>query len=288
VNDGMTLRRRIFSRLNQLWLVALFGAVLLYIGTNFNDVRQTVTAFSPGQLMLVMLLCAGGRLMLFYLAKLAINSAGAQQTYMQLFPVLALAQLARYLPGGIWHFVGQGAYYRKQGLNLLRVGRVLLLENLWLLHSAILAGSAALIVYAASMASTGGLLLWPFVWFAFNYLLTFSLLERPKPLTMLHVSLVQALMWVLFGLSFAVMLPEIDVWLALGAFIAAWAVGFVTVFAPGGLGTREAILVVLLLPVLPAEQALNIALLHRLLWILTEVVLGLAGVGLSAYRHRNA
>ena len=283
----MTLRRRIISLSKQLWLVALFVAVLLYIVANFNDVWQQLSRYTLQQVVLTMVLAAFGRLLLFNQARIAAEVAGFQHSYLRFFRVLALAQLARYIPGGIWHFVGQGAFYRNNGMPLMRAGRALLLENLWLLQSAALTAGALLILANAS-ASGWVLVLWPLIWLALNALLARVLFAPMHWYEVLRVSVLQVLMWLLFSLSFAVLLPQFDVTLTTGAFIGAWVVGFVTVFAPGGLGTREGALVVLLLPVLPAQEALNVALLHRFLWILTEVLLGLAAVGLRYLQDHKA
>ena len=60
--------------------------------------------------------------------------------------------------------------------------------------------------------------------------------------------------------------------LIIGAFIISWLVGFVSLFAPSGLGIREAVLVSLLLPVLSANDSAIFALIHRILWIGVELI----------------
>lgn len=62
---------------------------------------------------------------------------------------------------------------------------------------------------------------------------------------------------------------------SLGAFSIAWATGYVAVFAPSGIGVREAVLVALLAPSVPAEEAVAYAAVSRVIWTLVEFVLGL-------------
>lgn len=57
-----------------------------------------------------------------------------------------------------------------------------------------------------------------------------------------------------------------------GAFAGAWAVGFVAVPVPSGLGVREAVLVGLL-PGMPATQVIGVSLVHRFATLLAELTL---------------
>jgi glycosyltransferase 2 family protein len=72
--------------------------------------------------------------------------------------------------------------------------------------------------------------------------------------------------------------------LALGGYALAWAVGFLIIFFPGGIGPREVALIAVLAPVLPSASALVVALASRvvmtigdLAWAGTGLVLGSRG-----------
>ena len=70
------------------------------------------------------------------------------------------------------------------------------------------------------------------------------------------------------------------------AFVAAWVIGFLSFFTPGGLGVREAALVGLLSPHLSVSEASAVALMARVSWTCVEM-LGAAlgawlGLGLAA------
>jgi len=62
--------------------------------------------------------------------------------------------------------------------------------------------------------------------------------------------------------------------LTLGGYALAWSVGFVFVILPAGAGVREAVLILVLAPLVAREDALAIALISRFLM--------LAGDGLGA------
>jgi glycosyltransferase 2 family protein len=70
--------------------------------------------------------------------------------------------------------------------------------------------------------------------------------------------------------------------LSFGAYALAWAVGFLIIFVPGGIGAREAALVAVLAPVMPAAAALVVALASRIVLTLGDLLW--AGAGLSVGR----
>jgi glycosyltransferase 2 family protein len=70
--------------------------------------------------------------------------------------------------------------------------------------------------------------------------------------------------------------------LSLGAYALAWAVGFLIIFFPGGIGPREVALVAVLAPVMPSASALVVALASRV--VMTVGDLAWAGAGLAIGR----
>ena len=72
--------------------------------------------------------------------------------------------------------------------------------------------------------------------------------------------------------------------LSLGAYALAWAVGFLLVFFPGGIGPREVALIAVLGPVMPSASALVVALASRV--VMTTGDLAWAGAGLAIGRRR--
>jgi glycosyltransferase 2 family protein len=70
--------------------------------------------------------------------------------------------------------------------------------------------------------------------------------------------------------------------LSLGAYALAWAVGFLIIFFPGGIGPREVALIAVLAPVMPSASALVVALASRV--VMTVGDLAWAGAGLAIAR----
>jgi uncharacterized membrane protein YbhN (UPF0104 family) len=71
--------------------------------------------------------------------------------------------------------------------------------------------------------------------------------------------------------------------LALGGYALAWAVGFLIIFFPGGIGPREVALIAVLAPVMPSASALVVALASRV--VMTTGDLVWAGTGLALGRR---
>jgi uncharacterized membrane protein YbhN (UPF0104 family) len=72
--------------------------------------------------------------------------------------------------------------------------------------------------------------------------------------------------------------------LALGGYALAWAVGFLIIFFPGGIGPREVALIAVLAPVMPSASALVVALASRV--VMTIGDLAWAGAGLALGKNR--
>jgi glycosyltransferase 2 family protein len=74
--------------------------------------------------------------------------------------------------------------------------------------------------------------------------------------------------------------------LSLGAYALAWAVGFLIIFFPGGIGPREVTLIAVLAPVMPSASALVVALVSRV--VMTIGDLFWVGIGLVIGRARGS
>jgi len=95
--------------------------------------------------------------------------------------------------------------------------------------------------------------------------------------------------WPFTGISFWLVgrallgAPARDIPVYVGAFAAAWTVGVIAVYAPGGLGVREAVLVAILRDRIGSADALVLAAASRGVLVVADVVL--AGVGVWLLRR---
>jgi hypothetical protein len=200
-------------------------------------------------------------------------------------------QLSKYLPGGIWHFVGRFGIYRVNGMDNRESSISILVENLWLVSSALFFGAILSLCNPKIIAFAGffptnsynGILI-PviiLIWLAGNLCIYRYLLKGNAVIVnSLIATLIQGLVWLFFGLSFFVLLPyqymNIGVsQVAMGGFSLGWALGYVTIFAPSGIGVREAVITAVMSIYMPPQEAVIYATLSRLVWVIAEICLGI-------------
>jgi uncharacterized membrane protein YbhN (UPF0104 family) len=270
-----------------LWLVLVAGAVARYLWAHWDEIGPQLRAISPARLGLAVACLFAAKLLLVVVSQRSVALAGHRIGYRRMFAINALSQLAKYLPGGIWHFVGRAGFYHADGLALRAVTRAMVVENLWLVLSAFLVGLIAALAYHLPGARAGiaavGLIA---VWWALLWLIHLRFGGvRSWPAGLGGLAL-QAAIWALVGASLWIILPGLSGWrsaaLAIGAFCLSWVVGYLAVFAPGGIGVRETVMTALLVPLLAAPEALVYAAVHRFIWVAAELALGILARTVSA------
>jgi hypothetical protein len=286
------LKSRTISLLKWLWIAAVLVAAVIYFARNFNNVETYFHLLKPGRVFLSLILMLAAKSLFALVSRFSVKAEGWNPSYIQMFSIYALTQLAKYLPGGVWHHVGRFGVYRSKEMTNAKAGKAMILENIWLVTSAFAVGFSTILLFEPAMAATildqnipftllrpAGVVVLAF-WLPGMYLLQRFFTDdeqknRPDPLT---VSLSLSLAWILVGCSFYVLFPydfRADLPMAIGGFAISWAVGFMAIFAPGGLGIREFILSFMFSSSLSPELAPVLATFHRLIWVTSEIILGL-------------
>lgn len=186
------------------------------------------------------------------------------------------AQLAKYLPGTVWQYAGRVALAQQHGVSARTASASLPIELAALALSAVLVAmalfgwpglvAAAVIALVALVASRREIVRSRRVVHAFVRASARDLGLSPvwgMSLWLLARSLVHA--------------DTGEIPLFVGAFGAAWLVGLVAVFAPGGLGVREAVLVALLHGRIGTADAVVLALASRVVLTLVDAFAALCG-----------
>lgn len=112
----------------------------------------------------------------------------------------------------------------------------------------------------------------------------------PTPTNMLLLLSVYFVAWVIYGVSGVILTNTLEIqttqsgFVIASGFVVSWLVGFLSMLTPGGLGVREATLVLLLQPSVPAPQAIALALFARATWTIIEI--SGVGIGLLVGRGR--
>jgi glycosyltransferase 2 family protein len=291
------------------WLTAVVLAVVagFFVATlaaRWNDVISLKWRLDPGLFVLATVLLALSYGLVAWLWGLALHrcagtpsSAGAR--------IWFLSNLARYVPGNIWSYVGAVELARREGVarrvtlavmaltQVLSVGvavaaglPVLLAERARLGRPALLGAAVVAVVAGLAVLFRGRLLE-----LARRRVPGFDPRElTPSAGTVAWLVAGYACYWAVTGLAFAALVAALhplaagDVGLVVAAYAAAYAAGFLALLTPAGLGVREGVLVVALAPVLPAGPALVVALVSRV-WMMLVELAGAAVAQLVARRR---
>jgi hypothetical protein len=191
------------------------------------------------------------------------------------------SQLGKYIPGSVWQYAGRTAVARTYGLPVRTVAMSLPIEFVAAAIAAGATGAFLLGWWGAAVIAAAAIVL--------------LVIERPArvravavPAT-IRATLLYVPVWLVLGASFwfcahgLVGAPAEDLAFYMGAFSIAWLAGLVAIYAPGGIGVREAVLVAFLGGRIGAADALVVAAASRLILILVDVLL--AGIATAALRR---
>ncbi len=187
------------------------------------------------------------------LAIIVLNACGSRVSWRQAFTTHAARLPARYLPGGIWHTVGRVIDYREQGVSARHLSAFVILENG--LAAAITLAVGGAIVFSmrgtdvlgsiAGVAAAAAIV----AMFAMAHLLNARVLQQPDQLSLgayLKSIVAVVVFWAGATLAFLLYLSAFPdsgsnysaVEMA-GIYLFSWGVGFISVFAPQGIGVFE-------------------------------------------------
>ena len=204
-------------------------------------------------------------------------------SYRDALSVHALRLPSRYLPGGIWHTVARVADLSAMGHSPRALTEFVLLENLVAAGFALGVGGAVLVAVGGEkwrlligLIAFGGfiaLLLAPYA----GRLLSRSESAIP-PARYVRLILLVAFFWTLASLAFVTFVKgfraevfDATVLETAGAYLFSWGVGFVTIFAPQGIGVFEYVAGTLLSGKVRLVEAVSVMASFRVVVLLADL-----------------
>jgi len=298
------LSRPLATLLKWAWIACVLAVCLYIVWRSRADIAQMLREMSGPLLAASFAAMLGAKLLLGENARLAARRVSLPLGYWTASRLYNLSQLGKYLPGSIWQFVGRAAAYRNLGGEYGQIRDSLLVETAWIIAGAmaialLLCGPSIVVLVHGSLSPGMRWWLLAFIALVAATAVVLAFAKRALFLRLLRISiptprvlLVQAGIWLLLGLSFWVLVRACDMPAELpfsvGLFAAAYAVGFLVPFAPAGLGVRDGILVVGLLPYATAGEALAVTVVARLVYLIVELALVFVQESLAALRARSA
>lgn len=208
------------------------------------------------------------------------------------------AQVAKYLPGNVFHFAYRHAAARAEGVGHVALGGALALESALLIAaSAIVALGVVADPRLESVVPHARLGVWAAPLLAALAIAAALALTRrygraraslrETALTLVAVLAIDLVFFALAAVALRLLCAQPTAmpfsawcgWLSL-----AWVVGYVTPGAPGGIGLRETVLVLGLQNVLGEADALAVALAYRLLTLIADGLLAALGFAIPNAR----
>jgi uncharacterized membrane protein YbhN (UPF0104 family) len=213
--------------------------------------------------------------------------------------VWSLANLGRYVPGTVWSVAGLVVLARQAGVETgPAAASAFVLQAISLgtgvaVVAAVTPGSAPpLRLAAAGLAAvlTIAVLVWPPTARRLGRLVnTAAPLEPLRPAAVFAGAVLAVLSWGTYGAAFWMLtrglVPDtaLPLTAAIGAFTLGYILGVLALFAPGGVGVRELVLIGLLAPFLGSGGAVAVSVASRLVLTVLEATAALVTLPL---RHR--
>ena len=298
-----TFKKILFHFLKLALIAIVFYFIYIQFRNNWADIKTYNWQVGSWGLLITSILCALFGLFLFSSTwALVVRGFGDKLALSAAFKISYLSNLGRYVPGKIWQLFGIIYVAKQYGLSAEKATASFLISQLFMTVSAflILAVSAqfepAIIIDQISFMGKGSaylftigmvllslvIIMWP------NHILTvgnavlrrfsrpelkFSIDKKVAPVIFLGYCIA----WVFYGAAFWMFIKSIvietDFGLvpAVGIFTGSYQIGYLALFAPGGIGPREAVMGQMLLPFLPGVAPM-IAILSRIWTTVIEIL----------------
>ncbi|NOT08328.1 MAG: flippase-like domain-containing protein [Gemmatimonadales bacterium] len=287
--------------------IVLSGAIGYFVARSLYRQWGAIGAFDwrlrPGWLALSAALIWLDVVLLFELWRTLLRIvSGFSISFAKAYRVSMLANLGKYIPGKVWAVMGMAYLLRDEGVPVPAAMASSVLHQAFtivpgavfisLVLGAGVWGQLPAVAIAVGLCVCAVILYPPLFTRLLNWGL--RLLRRPPLAFVLSFPAALGLFgayvvaWVLYGAAFWCMtvglgLPAGPFLPVTAAYGAAYLIGLLALFAPGGLGVREGILTLLLAPYLPAGLSPAVAVVSRL-WMTLVELCGLIPVALGVGR----
>jgi hypothetical protein len=211
------------------------------------------------------------------------------------YSIYGRTQIAKYIPGNIFHFAGRHLLGRQAGFGDFALIGASVYEIGGVILAAGVVGISGMIFFNFSEMSLSPLPVVLILFIVMSSIFIFSLvmpkmakwrgIDLPTPnakQVIIGLAPAYGLYLIFFGIIGSILalliytMTDLPIFANFGMIISvfsiAWISGFVTPGAPAGVGIREAILILLLTPLLGESQSLIVALIFRLISILGDTI----------------
>ena len=220
------------------------------------------------------------------------RAVGGKVSYGTAWMIHATRLPAKYLPGGVWHTAARLSDFHGHGLQGNQLAAFAFLENVLALCVTLGSGgllmAISLVPVESRMMAIGAAIVAAIGWFA-TYRVANRLVRRLGIKIEFNrfadLTAVVVLFWVVATLSFLSYVSAFDAGLVrhsaikvAGAYLVSWAVGFVAIFAPQGIGVFELVASLLINLSISAGGAVALFAGFRVIMLIGDAMIWLASV----------
>lgn len=288
------MRGRAWTAVQVMVAAAVVFFIVRYIRAHWAELSGSGDALSisAGPLAVAALIILGTYAMLIAAWRAVLMGWDQRLSYGQAARIWCLSNLARYIPGRIWQIAGMAALAQQAGVSgwaaagsavavqLVAIATGALVtallapgldQRLVLVAGLIAAGGAALLAWAPGAAWLSRIL---------SRVMGKAIeLRAVRPGALLLSALITSAAWMLYGAALGYCIRGLtavsagpDALEAAGVFTGSYVAGLVNIFTPGGLGTREFVLVNWLTGPLGSPAAVVVTVGSRILMTVCELI----------------
>lgn len=282
-----------------IWILLVIGFIAYYAWPKRITLIEVGSNLGWGPLLIAMLLIFLAKLGLVENMYIACLKFKIDLKRPDCFQIYNHTQLAKYVPGSIWQFVGRISILKNKGFLITHIKNAILAEHLWVI---LVAAIFSIYPLLQNWSEFVKLINIPNLFINFNlinniilisllfcFILLFFVIQNKliiffywliKLTPSLKAVVILSISWLLFGTSLWITLIPFATenppyFYIVGIYSLAYIIGFFVPFAPAGLGIREAILVFYLAKYVETDVALLLSVANRLVYFIAELILAI-------------
>lgn len=233
-------------------------------------------------------------------AVLILNGSGSVVTYEVALRIHIVNLPGKYIPGGVWHTVSRVVDYKFHGVTSSRIALFVFLENVLAPAVTLGAGGACLWYFLGfrgwGAAGAVGMMLGLFAMLVFPIIVNWSKTGPNKRLSMkIYIKSlgIVAIFWtiaagafVTYVFAFPAAAENLTVFKVAGAYLFSWGIGYISFFAPQGIGVFEAVAGGIMAGKLPLGSLVALIASFRIL-VLVADILAWAGYKIYTWKRKE-
>lgn len=134
------IERKYTHVLKSLWLFLVAGFISWFVYQKYDLIAEAIFRIPPLNILYSSAILVVAKLLLTWFMQLCLYYVGENLSFKTCYKIYHASQLAKYVPGNIWHLVSKAVFYKQKGFTTGDANRAILVENGWLVASAFAAG----------------------------------------------------------------------------------------------------------------------------------------------------